>query len=111
MKSRDELEGIANKLGLVVERKESNHDICDRIALVTSQIAPAKTVTISGVASEPFTRKELMVALSGHIKAGLRVSIEDDCFSFSHAKKSDSGTLKQPLKVILRCASALVQPL
>ena len=112
-KSRDELEGIANRLGLVTKPAEKDSEICDRIAIITSQILPSRGETM-GEEYLPdvgdFTRKELNVALSGHIKAGLKVKIDDDGFMFSYGKKSDSGTLKQPLKVILRCASALVQP-
>lgn len=112
LKTRDELEHIANKLGLVVTPSEQEHDIADRIALVTTQIAPSKLGLVGAIEEnpdEPFSRKEMMIALSGHIKAGLKVKIEDGSWYFSYGLKSDSGTLQQPLKVILRCASAIIQ--
>lgn len=114
LKSRDELENIANKLGLVVTDTETSDMVAERIALITSQVKPTSNVVgLTGAIykGDITTRKELMRELQGHMKAGLKVKVDDESWQFTYGLKIDSGTLNQPMKVILRCASALVQPI
>lgn len=56
-------------------------------------------------------QKQVMTALSKHIALGLVVHFDDehDTWQFSFGQRTDSGTLKQPLSRIVKCADVIVR--
>jgi hypothetical protein len=47
-------------------------------------------------------------ALQPYIERGLHVSFDDETWSMKFGKRSDTGTLRQPLRNILQCAGKVL---
>lgn len=54
----------------------------------------------------PETLREL---LDTHIKQGLHITFTDEEWFMSCGKKTDTGTLRQPLRNVLECANRLLK--
>ncbi len=64
-----------------------------------------RTLPPSKVSSEQMLR----TVLRPYVDRGLQLTIEDDWFTMRHGTKTDSGTLRQPPRVIVECARRLFQ--
>jgi hypothetical protein len=54
----------------------------------------------------PETLREL---LDTHIKQGLHITFTDEEWSMVWGKRTDSGTMRQPLRNVLECANRLIR--
>jgi hypothetical protein len=129
-KNAEELKAIATGLGLGTPEGEKRQALLSRILEVTAQISPERpksperdysvgeevhTLSVNELA--PHTQgcsissleEGILSALEKHIERGLNVEFKDNCFHMRAGSKQDSGTIRQPLKVIVRCADALVR--
>lgn len=57
------------------------------------------------------SEKEILKALAQFKDDGLEIKLSDDgsMWYFKYGKKEDSGTMRQPLKTIVRCAEMLMR--
>ncbi|MDP9195204.1 MAG: hypothetical protein M3O22_00270 [Pseudomonadota bacterium] len=114
-KSFDELKAIAVGIGLGISEGEKRQRLLSRIMEVTSQISPErpkeemaeKARSRQSVFSN--TKDGVLEVLHPYLERGLHVTFSDGCFHLRAGQKEDSGTLKQPLAVIVRCAESLMR--
>lgn len=110
----------AAALGLGVSFSEKKNDLIARIVEVQQTIQPKreeKPATIAEASEEQLrskpaargtNQKEVLEALQPYVAKGLHVSFPDDeSFYISFKKKNDSGTLRQPLRIICRRAEMI----
>lgn len=54
-------------------------------------------------------REEVEDSLVPYVQRGLHVRFDDERWYFSRGKKTDEGTLRMPLRIILKCAEAVIK--
>ncbi len=115
--TQETIESIRNKLlqiGASYHHKEKLETLERRYSELTMAVQPnevykkAELVAIKEAPKYP-TKKEVEEAIRPYIDRGLRAHVNDEEFFFAFNEKQDSGTLKQPLEVIKRCALYLTR--
>ncbi len=112
-KSFEELKAIAVGIGLGISEGEKRQKLLSRIMEVTAQISPErpKEEMAEKARQSVFSNTEdgVLEALQPYLERGLHITFSDGCFHMRAGTKQDSGTLRQPLAVIARCAESLMR--
>ncbi len=118
-KSLTELRGIAQSFGVDDIFKVDNKKLIQMIALKQQALVPTPKIEIpkpeydARLMTKPPSKKSEQVEaeklLAPYIAKGLRVRFEDERWYMSYRNKTDEGTLRMPLRVVLRCAEKVLE--
>jgi len=118
-KSITELRGIAQSMGIADVFQLDKAHLIQEIDLKKSAVnkpAPVSVVNspydarlMAQAPGKIADKDEAMEALQPYVAAGLHVSMDNERWYFKHGKKSDEGTLRMPLRTILKCAEAVLR--
>lgn len=117
-KSVHELRQMAQAYGVTDIFEKSSARLIQEIELKAGRIAipvelpPRPVYDVRHMTSQPSaeaSRDEIIDMLESHIKLGLRLSFDDDCWTMSYGKREDTGTIRQPLRNILMCAERVLR--
>ena len=112
-KTLTELRTIAQGLGVTEIFSKSKAHLLQGIEQKHKDLIPVEKIIIpieyktlpSGKMSD---KEQLMDLLQPYIKRGLKVVIEEETWRFSFGRKSDSGTLRMPLRIALKKAQEIL---
>lgn len=117
-KSLTDLRAIAQSYSIPDIFKKTDIQLIQAIELKQQAIVPSAKIAIprpeydARLMDKPpaksGTRHSVEELLSAHVKAGLHLSFTEEQWEMRHGKKSDSGTLRMPLRVILQCAERVM---
>ncbi len=120
-KSLTELRGIAQSFGVTDIFQKDILQLVQAIEMKQQAIAPMPKVEIprpeydARLMTKPPSKKsdqeQLESLLAPHIARGLHFSVDENAewWSMSHGKKTDEGTMRMPLKIVLRCAEKVME--
>lgn len=118
-KSLTELRGIAQSFEIADIFQKDQRQLIQAIELKQQGLAPKPKVEIprpeydarlmTKPPSKKSTQEELEQLLAPYVARGLHVEFEPEWWKMSFGKKTDEGTMRQPLRIILRCAEKLMQ--
>lgn len=117
--SLTELRGIAQSMGVKWSFSDDHSALKKKITLRQTDLLPPpvmpiiaqpddqrmRTLPPSKVSNEGLVRQ----LLQPYISRGLHVSFENNHFFFRYKERTDSGTLRQPPRVVLNCAARLFE--
>jgi hypothetical protein len=117
--SLTELRGLAQSLGVKWAFSDDYNALKQKISLRQTDLLPPpplpvvpqpddqrmRTLPPSKVSNESM----VMGLLQPYIARGLKVSFENNHFHFKYKDRTDSGTLRQPPRVILNCAARMFE--
>lgn len=117
--SLTELRGLAQSMGVKWSFSDDKNSLQQKIRLRQTDMLPApalpvvpvpddqrmRTMPPSKVSNETLVRQ----MLEPYISRGLNVTFENNHFFFRYKERTDSGTLRQPPRVILKCAARLFE--
>lgn len=115
--SLTELRGLAQSMGVKWTFSDDYNALKQKIALRQTDMLPPsvvpavplpddqrmRTLPPSKVSNEALVRQ----MLEPYIARGLHVSFENNHFFFKYKERTDSGTLRQPPRVIVGCAARM----
>lgn len=118
-KSLTQLRGIAQSLDIPnIFQKDKAH-LIQAIELKQSASIPLPAIDIpkpeydARLMTKPPSKKsevtEIEKLLAPYVERGLKVRFEDERWFFSYNKKTDEGTLRMPMRQVLRCAEKLLK--
>jgi hypothetical protein len=120
-KSLVELRGIAQSFNIPDIFQKDTIQLIQAIEMKQQGITPAPKVEIprpeydARLMTKPPSKrsdKEAMEELlAPHIARGLHFKVDENAewWSMSHGKRTDEGTMRMPLKTVLRCAEKLFE--
>ena len=117
--SLTEIRGLAQSMGVKWSFADDMAALRQKIALRQTDMLPPpvlpviqqpddqrmRTLPPSRVSNEAVIRQ----MLEPYIARGLHVSFENNHFHFRYKERTDSGTLRQPPRVIVGCAARMFQ--
>lgn len=117
-KSLTELRTIAQGLGVSGIFAKSQAHLIQEIEKKHKELIPPEKVTIpkpeydarlmNRAPAKMCDKDALLELLKPYIERGLKVTIENEIWSFSYGKKNDTGTLRMPLKIALKKAEEVL---
>ena len=110
LKPMAELRYIAKAKGFTISNKDKKVDLVEKIILIPDREEPEKKETPKE--PEPTytaTQEDILKAIDGNIRNGLRIKFLDDGWMIRGNGKEDSGSYTMPLHTIKRCANNLVK--
>ena len=118
-KSLTELRGIAQMVGVADIFSLSRAHLLQAIELKQSAIAPMPVVELpeqpmydarlmSMPPAEISEREEIEELLEPYVARGLRIKFDDERWYMAIGAKTDEGTLRMPLRVVLRKAQEIM---
>lgn len=118
-KSLHELRGVAQAFGVSdVFRKDAVH-LAQEIELKQQAMIP-KVVALpprpqydarlmTKTPSRRSSEADIESLLREHIALGLRLSFDEENWHMQYGNKTDGGTLRMPLRVVLQCAEKIMR--
>jgi hypothetical protein len=114
-----ELRGIAQSFGIADIFSMDQNQLIQAIELKQQSMVPEPVISIpkpqydarlmSKPPSRTSTQTEIVQLLQPYTARGMHLDFpEPEVWSIRHGDKSDTGTIRQPLRVILQCASKLM---
>lgn len=117
--SLTQLRGLAQSMGVKWSFSDDMNALKQKIALRQSDMLPPPVLPVVPTPDDQRMRilppskvsDESLVTqmLQPYIARGLHVSFENNHFHFRFGERTDSGTLRQPPRVILKCAARLFE--
>lgn len=120
-KSLIELRGIAQSFDIPDLFQKDRNQLLQAIALKQEALIPAPRIAIpkpeydARLMTKPPSKKanidEIKQLLSGHIARGLRVDFDEnqERWMLAYRKKTDEGTIRMPMRIVLRCADKVME--
>lgn len=118
-KSLTEIRAIAQALKVPDIFKKEKHHLIQAIELQQDILVPRPKIEIpknvydarlmSHSPAEKSSREELDELLVPYVQRGLKVRYDEERWYFSRDRKTDEGTLRMPLRVVLRCAERMLE--
>lgn len=118
-KSLTELRGLAQALGVSDIFQKDHAHLVQAIELKTQNIAPPVVPAIpkpeydARLMTRPPSKRsseaELRELLQPYVDRGMRLEITEEQWKIAIGKKNDQGTLRMPLRVMLKCAEELMR--
>lgn len=118
LKPIHEIRGIAQSLGVNDIFEKDKIALIQEIELKQKDMIPEKpklpeidkfdAALMDKAPAEMASPSEVVRLLEKHIELGLQLKITDTGWIMSFGTKSDSGTIRMPLKTILACANRLM---
>lgn len=118
-KTLTQLRGIAQSYGISdIFQKDQRH-LIQAIELKQTDLQPKPKIEIpkpeydARLMSRPPSRKsdraQIEELLAPYVARGLRLSFSDEQWFMACGKKTDEGTIRMPLKIVLRCAERILE--
>jgi len=118
-KSIHQLRGIAQSYSIPdIFSMDANH-LIQAIQLKQQEAVPAPTVQIeqpqydARLMTKPPARlsdeQSIRDILAPYVAMGMKLSFDHERWYMAHDKRTDEGTLRMPLRVVLRCAEQLMK--
>lgn len=118
-KSLVELRGIAQSFGIANIFQMDAAQLRQQIELKQQGIAKPEPIVIPTPAYDARLMteqpgkicelEEVEELLAPYVQRGLHARFDDERWYFSHGKKTDEGTLRMPVRIILKCAEAVLK--
>lgn len=120
-KSLIELRGIAQSLNIADVFQKDKAQLLQAISTKQEAVAPAPKVEIpkpeydARLMTRPPSAKasihEIKVLLTQHVARGLHLSFDEneERWFMKHGKKNDEGTIRMPLRIVLKCADKIME--
>lgn len=118
-KSLTELRGIAQSFSIGDIFQKDKPQLIQAIELKQQALIPAPKIEISKPEydarlmtrppSKRSTQQDIEELLAPYIAKGLRISFDDERWYMSYGKRTDEGTLRMPLKIVLKCAEKILE--
>lgn len=118
-KSLTELRGLAQSMGIKWSFSDDMNTLKQKIALRQTDMLPPPVLPVIPIPDDQRMRtlppskvsneNIIMQMLQPYIARGLHVTIENNHFHFRYGERTDSGTMRQPPRVVLGCAARLFQ--
>lgn len=115
-KTMTQLRGLAQSMGVRWSFEDDKGSLIQKIALKQSEMLPLPVVQMPDdqrlrikPPSKVSDEETLMHLLQPYIEMGLKIEFADGRFYMSYTR-TDSGTLRQPPRVILDCAKRIMSP-
>lgn len=116
-KSLTEVRGIAQSFGLKDLFNKSKIELIEAIEAKQREMIPAPTFThpydarlMTRPPSKQTRVNEIMVLLQNHMDRGLKFYCDEEHWYMHFGVKDDHGSLRMPLKTVLRCADKIMEP-
>lgn len=117
-KSLTELRGIAQSYNIPDIFQKDQRQLVQAIEMKQKAMLPEPKVEIPRPEydarlmlkppSKKSTQEEAEELLAPYIARGLHVTFEPEWWKMSFGKKTDEGTMRMPLRVLLKCAEKLM---
>jgi hypothetical protein len=117
-KSLTDLRSIAMGFGVDDVFSKDANQLAQAIELKQEAMIPEPPVAVpmpqydarlmTKIPSKKATREEVEELLREHVARGLNLSFTDEMWHISQGRKTDEGTLRMPLRHILKCANAIL---
>lgn len=118
-KSITDLRAIAQGYGIPDIFKKTDIQLIQAIELKQKDMTPEPEASIpqpqydARLMDKPPAKKSdrqlIRELLQNHLNAGLHLSFTDEEWHMKHGKKSDSGTIRMPLRTVLNCANNVMK--
>lgn len=118
-KSITELRGIAQSFGVADIFQKDKTQLVQAIEMKQAGIAPAPKIEIdkpvydarlmTKAPSRRSSREEVEELLQPYVARGLNLSFDEERWYMSCGKKTDEGTLRMPLRVVMNCADKVMR--
>lgn len=115
--SLTELRGLCQSIGAKWSFADDANELKQKIALRQTDILPPPVLPVVPIPDDQRMRTtppaevsdEEMIkqVIEPYIARGLHASFENNHFHFRYKDRTDSGTLRQPLRVIVGCAARM----
>jgi hypothetical protein len=117
-KSLTELRAIAQAFGVPDLFQKDKPHLIQAIETKQAGLAPAPKIEVpkpqydarlmTRPPSQCSSREEMEELLAPYISRGLNVNYDEERWYMSFAKKTDEGTMRMPLRIVLHCAERLL---
>lgn len=117
-KSLTELRGIAQSFEIADIFQKDQRQLIQAIEMKQQAIAPQPKIEIpkpeydARLMTKPPSKKsdqlEIEALLEPYIARGLHISFEPEWWKMSFGKKTDEGTMRMPMRQVLRCAEKII---
>lgn len=117
-KSLIELRGIAQSFGVSDLFQKDKAQLLQAIQIRQQAIAPEPKIEIpkpeydarlmTKNPSKLSGQAEIENLLAPYVARGLQLKFDAECWYMSFSKKTDEGTLRMPLRVVLKCADKVM---
>ena len=117
-KSLTQLRGIAQSMGVSDIFKLDDAQLKQAIELKQGEVFPQLSAPVpkpeydARLMLRPpakiSPKDEAMTLLQPYIERGLHVRWDSECWYMSHGKVNDSGSVRIPLRILLRCAERVL---
>lgn len=118
-KSLTELRGIAQSFGVSDIFQKDTLQLIQAIEAKQKTMSPAPVVSIprpeydARLMTKPpgkiTNRQEIEELLKPYVARGLHIKYDEERWYMTIGKKNDQGTLRMPLRVVLKCAEELMR--
>lgn len=118
-KSLTQLRSIAQGYSIPDIFQKTNVQLIQAIELKQQEMVPEPPVEIpkpeydARLMTKPpakrSTQQDIENLLKGHVARGMHLSFDEERWYMRHAKKTDEGTIRMPLRTVLRCADKVMQ--
>lgn len=118
-KSLIELRGIAQSLGVADVFQKDHAQLLQAIEIKQQAVLPVPKLEIprpeydARLMSKPPSRKsnqaDIEQLLVPYVSRGLHLKFDEERWYMQHGKKTDEGTLRMPLKIVMRCAEKVME--
>jgi len=117
--SLTELRGLCQSMGVKWSFADDANSLKQKISLRQTELLPPPVLPVVPIPDDQRIRAKppskvsdeamVMQMLQPYISRGLHVSFENNHFNFRYKDRTDSGTLRQPPRVILNCAARMFE--
>lgn len=114
-----QLRGLCQSMGAKWSFADDANALKQKIALRQTDMLPPPVLPVIPVPDDQRTRTKppskvsdeamIMSMLQPYISRGLHVSFANNHFNFRYKDRTDSGTMRQPPRVVLNCAAKLFE--
>jgi hypothetical protein len=113
------LRGLAQSMGIKWSFSDDTHALQQKIRLKQTDMLPPPVMPVVPVPDDQRMRtlppskvsNEALVKqlIAPYLSRGMTATFENNHFFFRYKERTDSGTLRQPPRVILKCAARLFE--
>lgn len=117
--SLTELRGLCQSMGAKWSFADDANALKQKIALRQTDMLPPPALPVVPVPDDQRMRTRppskvsneemIKTMLAPYIARGLKVSFENNHFTFRYKDRVDTGTLRQPPRVVLQCAARMFE--
>lgn len=118
-KSLIELRGIAQSFNIADLFQKDKTQLVQAIEMKQQALIPVPKINIpkpeydARLMTKPPSKKsdqqEIEQLLAPYMARGLRITFDDERWYMAHGKRTDEGTIRMPLRVVLKCADKIME--